>query len=472
MSLFAFVKAASSLWLPLLQSSLLAVMAILAPLLRVLRPSSSAVAVFHPYSDAGGGGERVLWRAVQVLAVAGFPVVIYSRRPQGGKGGKDILKEARDRFGIQVRDDQVEFVWIWSAWMLSEKWYPMMTMLGQSLGGALVAAEAMLRKRCRVVVDTMGCPFAYPVARLVFGSKVACYTHYPTISSDMLDMVENGSIAYNNSYRIFAYSTLKRLKVYYYKAFSMLYGWAGKCVDCVIVNSTWTYGHIKAQWGRSDIHIVFPPCDTAGLKTFPMENREMQAVSVGQFRPEKNHRLQILALYEYSKLQSVKENPKSMLKLVIVGGARHEEDLQRVEDLKALAQSLGLQDAVSFQVNVSLEKLRAILASSLIGLHTMWNEHFGISVVEMMAAGTIIIANNSGGPRFDIVKQNTGYLASSPEEYAEIMDFIVKHHSDMSSSSKKLLNQIRCAARDHTAEFDDHAFQVKFLNALKEILMQ
>ena len=43
------------------------------------------------------------------------------------------------------------------------------------------------------------------------------------------------------------------------------------------------------------------------------------------------------------------------------------------------------------------------MAESLIGLHTMWNEHFGISVVEMMSNGLITIGHNSGGPKSDII---------------------------------------------------------------------
>jgi alpha-1,2-mannosyltransferase len=55
----------------------------------------------------------------------------------------------------------------------------------------------------------------------------------------------------------------------------------------------------------------------------------------------------------------------------------------------------------------------------------MWNEHFGISVVEMMAAGLLVIAHNSGGPAMDIVQdyrgQKTGYLAATEVEYADRM---------------------------------------------------
>lgn len=43
-----------------------------------------------------------------------------------------------------------------------------------------------------------------------------------------------------------------------------------------------------------------------------------------------------------------------------------------------------------------VDKTLLLIKEALIGLHTMWNEHFGISVVEGMAAGTIMVAHNSG----------------------------------------------------------------------------
>lgn len=45
-----------------------------------------------------------------------------------------------------------------------------------------------------------------------------------------------------------------------------------------------------------------------------------------------------------------------------------------------------------------------------IGIHTMEAEHFGISVVEMLAAGLIVVAHNSAGPKEDIVR-TAEYLA-------------------------------------------------------------
>ena len=44
-----------------------------------------------------------------------------------------------------------------------------------------------------------------------------------------------------------------------------------------------------------------------------------------------------------------------------------------------------------------------LFARAKVGLHTMKEEHFGISIVEMMTAGLITIAHASGGPRHDII---------------------------------------------------------------------
>ena len=63
-------------------------------------------------------------------------------------------------------------------------------------------------------------------------------------------------------------------------------------------------------------------------------------------------------------------------------------EARRLEELRTLAtKQLHLGDAVRFAPNLSLSELRELLGSAAVGLHTMWNEHFGIGVVEMLAAG-------------------------------------------------------------------------------------
>lgn len=52
----------------------------------------------------------------------------------------------------------------------------------------------------------------------------------------------------------------------------------------------------------------------------------------------------------------------------------------------------------------------------------MKDEHFGISVVEMMSAGLITIAHNSAGPKEDIIGSSdkpVGYLANDEKHYVK-----------------------------------------------------
>lgn len=87
----------------------------------------------------------------------------------------------------------------------------------------------------------------------------------------------------------------------------------------------------------------------------------------------------------------------------MLGSTRNIDDEILVSKLRREVMDLGLDGKVEIIVNVPFSQLETWLARATIGLHTMWNEHFGISIVEMMAAGLIVIAHNSGGPMMDIV---------------------------------------------------------------------
>ena|SRR3569832_1594415 len=89
----------------------------------------------------------------------------------------------------------------------------------------------------------------------------------------------------------------------------------------------------------------------------------------------------------------------------------------------------------------------------------MWNEHFGIGIVEMMAAGLIVVAHNSGGPKSDIVVpfqgKPTGYLASTAEEYGEAIYKIL-------SLSPKEAEEMRRNAQASSARYSDQVFAQEF----------
>lgn len=70
-------------------------------------------------------------------------------------------------------------------------------------------------------------------------------------------------------------------------------------LQVVMVNSSWTQRHVRQLWWKlEEPRRVFPPCNTAALQALPLERKlkRLYLVSVAQFRPEKQHGLQLEAL--------------------------------------------------------------------------------------------------------------------------------------------------------------------------------
>jgi alpha-1,2-mannosyltransferase len=138
---------------------------------------------------------------------------------------------------------------------------------------------------------------------------------------------------------------------------------------------------------------------------------------------------------------------------------------------------------VEFKLNINFTELKNHLNKAMIGLHTMWNEHFGIGmkndsvlminrnsfflflgIVEMMAAGAIVLAHKSGGPKMDIVDEGeTGFLASDIDSYATTMRQILEMKSDER-------RQIRERARESVDRFSIKNFEEKFMEPLEKFL--
>ncbi|KAL9264315.1 GDP-Man:Man(3)GlcNAc(2)-PP-Dol alpha-1,2-mannosyltransferase-like protein [Drosera capensis] len=99
----------------------------------------------------------------------------------------------------------------------------------------------------------------------------------------------------------------------------------------------------------------------------------------------------------------------------------------------------------------------------------MTDEHFGIGVVEYMAAGVIPIAHNSAGPKMDIVldedSQQTGFLARPEEEYADAILEILRM-----PESKRL--KVAAAARKRAARFSEQRFYEDFKSTILPVLSQ
>ncbi|KAI9566213.1 glycosyltransferase family 4 protein [Boletus coccyginus] len=429
----------------------------------------SFIAFFHPYCNAGGGGERVLWTSIAHIQREHKDIicVVYSGDVDASK--QEIIEKVKARFAINLNPSALHFVFLKSRALVEDSRWPMFTILGQSLGSMYLVWEAMSTFIPDLYIDTMGYAFTFPVVAWLTRASVpiGAYIHYPTISTDMLTRIQG------ESWKIRAKRLYYRLMMYYY-ALSLSHA------QFLMVNSSWTRGHIASiishehfgptvRWAHrvtpllfirlflspSAVRVtcssdrpgsgsgnkthgvkpvtVYPPCDTRELAEFPLQGREQIILSVAQFRPEKNLPAQLHAfaqlLMDHPEYKTPVGSSKDPVLLVLLGGARHQGDLDRVESLRSLAKELDIQNQVKFVVNAPYPDMLGWLSRSSIGLSTMVDEHFGINVVEFMAAGLIPLSHASGGPLSDIIvpykSQPTGFHARTSGGFAAALHEIL-----------------------------------------------
>ncbi|KDQ62112.1 glycosyltransferase family 4 protein [Jaapia argillacea MUCL 33604] len=417
---------------------------------------------FHPYCNAGGGGERVLWTAIAYVqrTQPETVCVVYT----GDLVPKqEILDKVMARFAIPLSPNTLSFIPLHSRHLVHDSTWPRFTLLGQSLGSMVLGWEAMAGLVPDVFIDTMGYAFTYPVVSylttmpryplLPFGA----YIHYPTISTSMLTRVRERKAGVTNSEGVTKSGVLSFGKLIYYRLIMYLYSLSLSSSQFNMVNSTWTKNHVDSVlghkdlvmdlvfgvpplagvklglggfwWAREGTTIVYPPCDTKDLVGYELGGRERVILSVAQFRPEKDHAAQLRAFAHLLDAHPEYREGKEGVKLVLVGGARDEADLGRVEGLKKLARELGVEAQTTFILNAPYSTVLHYLSVASIGLSTMVDEHFGINVVEFMAAGVIPVAHASGGPLLDIVVpykgEPTGYHATTPETFSSAFHTIL-----------------------------------------------
>jgi alpha-1,2-mannosyltransferase len=170
---------------------------------------------------------------------------------------------------------------------------------------------------------------------LLAGTTVA-YVHYPTISDDMVKSVSSGAVAPNNSR---GGRSLFKL-AYYHLICRPMYFIGGQYVNLAMVNSKWTKAHVEKRWGGRaalvyppvDVEMFFPPppapCPVAADDSEAAEQQQQQPqrdiaiMSCAQFRPEKEHTLQIDILRQlHKKLRDQGKLESELPRLMVVGGA-------------------------------------------------------------------------------------------------------------------------------------------------------
>jgi alpha-1,2-mannosyltransferase len=279
-----------------------------------------------------------------------------------------------------------------------------------------------------IFVDTMGYAFALGFSKLLFTSiPTGAYVHYPTISTDMLSSLDSQSATEGVNAGQGA-GTRGFFKKLYWNFFGYLYSWVGGTVNVVMTNSTWTYRHIRRIWGPfrgprknalSPIAVVYPPTAVKELEgevevsEANEKAREPILLYIAQFRPEKNHELIVKSFAKFVKTGTA---AAKKAQLVLIGSVRDDHDSKLVYQLRLLVNELHVNDQVEFELNAPWPTVLGWLKRASVGVNGMWNEHFGIGVVEYQAAGLVSVVHNSGGPMLDIVTEVEGKPTGKSKE--------------------------------------------------------
>jgi glycosyltransferase involved in cell wall biosynthesis len=171
----------------------------------------------------------------------------------------------------------------------------------------------------------------------------------------------------------------------YYGPVRTFYKKRARRIRQFLTNSEYTRGFIRRIWDR-DSTVIYGPCRIELYRAQPKE--EDLVVTVGRISPEK--RLHIF-------LEMARRLPR--FNFAIIGSVENDAYLRSLER--------SAPSNVSFIVS-PVRRSPEILGKAKIYVHCMENEHFGIAIVEAMAAGCVPVVHDSGGPR-EIVIPSVGY---------------------------------------------------------------
>jgi len=131
--------------------------------------------------------------------------------------------------------------------------------------------------------------------------------------------------------------------------------------------------------------------------------------------------------------------------------------------LRLLAHEERLEDSLEIICEAPWREVKQILGKAWIGTNAMWNEHFGMGIVEYMAAGLIPAVHASGGPQLDIVRTDYGYLATDAAGFAKCYAQALDLPQEQCIEKRRL-------ARESSRRFSSETFRDQFYECVNNLL--
>ncbi len=360
------------------------------------------IAFLHP--DLGiGGAERLMVDAAAELVNRGHEVTIFTGRYDPCRC---LEKTRNQKVTIKIAGNFVPHG-------LSGRFR-----VPCAIARMTVMALAMKQTACSY--DLIFCdlvPHVIPFYRLIFRAKILFYGHYPDV---LLAPQKKGL------YRVY------RMPVNGLETLGMRFA------HHILVNSEFTartFQRCFLCFSRKPPEVLYPgvdipsfltPADSASMHSGVTDKGRINLLSINRFDPEKNLALALDAMAGLRRMVS----PETFqgIRLIMAGACdeRLSEQRQALDDLKTQADQLCLQGQVVFLPSISDSRRLTLLKDCDIMIYTSINEHFGIGIIEAMAAGKPVIAVNRGGPRETVLNGKTGFLCEpAAGDFARAMKTLI-----------------------------------------------
>ena len=218
--------------------------------------------------------------------------------------------------------------------------------------------------------------------------------------------------------------------------------------DAVLANSNSTRKECIKRWNRNDCIVLYPSIKIDEIATYissPSSSRDDVCIVLSRLSPEKKIELAIEAFN--SKVLKNKQ-------LLIIGYLSR-ENKNYYQKLCGLSKG---NDNIKILPNLRRNDVLTLLFKSKVLFHPMPNEHFGIAIIEAMAAGCLPVVHASGGPLEIVDNGQYGLIYRDSREIPELLirAFNLSEHFQEKVKSRAL-------------QFDIKHFQEKLITVINNV---
>ena len=218
--------------------------------------------------------------------------------------------------------------------------------------------------------------------------------------------------------------------------------------DVVLANSNSTRKQCIKRWNRNDCIVLYPSIKIDEIATYissSSSSKDDICIVLSRLSPEKKIELAI---------EAFKTKVLRNKQLLIIGYLARENKnyYHRLRDMSKRNQNIKILP------NLRRNEVLILLSKSKVLFHPNPNEHFGIAIIEAMAAGCLPVVHASGGPLEIVDNGRYGLIYKDAMEIPELLNlaFNLSEHFQHKVKSRAL-------------QFDIKHFQEKLITLINNV---